>query len=137
MLAQQIRDPQAGRFLVTIAAQGSGSSRAFYEQFFQRHFRCRLVIFQFTESAKNPRQHRELASLEFCPVFRDAAVPGSESFALDKFLGNPGGNFSFGLGIGLAILVERSTDGGLDLPAHSDAYLVVERVDVKFEGLVL
>ena len=137
VLAQQIRDPQAGRFVVTLTAQGDGSSKAFYEEVFQKHFRCRLVLFQFTHPAKNPQQRRELASVEIRPAFRNESVPQFESFVLDKFLGNPGANFSFGLGIGTAVIIERITAGALDLAAHADAFLRLDRVDVRFEGLVL
>ena len=44
-------------------------------------------------------------------------------------------NFSFGLGIGVAVIVERATDAALDLPAAASAFLSVQQVDVKFEGL--
>ena len=137
MLAQQIRDPQAGRFVVKLAARGDGSDKAFYEDVFQKHFRCRLTLFQFTTPAKNPAQRRELASLEIRPAFRAEANSPFESIELDKLLGNAqlGANFSFGLGIGVAIVVERATDAALDLPAAASAFLCIQQVDVKFEGL--
>lgn len=136
VLAQQIRDPQAGRFVVKLAARGDGSDKAFYEDVFQKHFRCRLTLFQFTTPAKNPAQRRELAALEIRPAFR-AEANSFESFELDKLLGNAqlGANFSFGLGIGVAIVVERATDVALDLPAAASAFLCIQQVDVKFEGL--
>jgi hypothetical protein len=137
VLAQQLRDPQSGRFVITLLARGDGSSQAFYEDVFQKHFRCRLEIFQYLQSAKNAEQRRELASIEIHPAFRNETMSQLDSFVLDKYLGNPGANFSFGLGIGIAILVERSTDGPLDLPPRADAYLRIDRVDVKFEGQVV
>jgi hypothetical protein len=137
VLAQQIRDPQAGRFVVTLAARGDGSLRSFYEDVFQKHFRCRLTLFQFTTSAKNPEQRRELASLEIRPAYRAESDSPFESFVLDQLLGNAqlGANFSFGLGIGVAVIVERTTEAALDLPAAAAAFLSVQKLDVKFEGL--
>jgi len=137
MLAQQIRDPQAGQFIVTLTARGDGSHKAFYEEVFQKHFRCRLTLFQFTTAAKNPEQQRELASLEIRPAYRGEPDSPFESFSIKKLLGNPqlGANFSFGLGIGVAVIVERATDVPLDLPAASSAFVSVRQVDVKFEGL--
>lgn len=137
MLAQQIRDPQTGRFVVTLTAHGDGSSPAFYEGVFQKHFRCKLVIFQFTHPGKNPQQHKELASVEIRAEYRPTAGSNLPTFVLDKFLGNPGANFSFGLGIGTAVLVDRRTPGALDLPDHAEAYLRVHRIDVTFEGMVV
>ena len=134
ILAQQLRDPQSGRFVVTLFAHGDGSSQAFYEEVFQKHFRCRLEIFQYLQPDKNARHRRELAALEIRPDFRNGAISHWDQFVLDKYLGNPGANFSFGLGIGVAVIVERKTDGPLDLPAHASAYLRVDRVDVEFEG---
>jgi hypothetical protein len=136
ILAQQIRDPQAGRFIVTLAAQGDGSSKAFYDEVFQKNFRCRLMIFQYTEPAKDPQQRRELATLEIRPAFRGDASSKCETFVLEKFLGNPGANFSFGLGIGTAVIVERASGGALELPRHAQAFVSINRVDVKFEGQV-
>ncbi len=136
VLAQQIRDPQAGRFVVTLFAHGDGSSQEFYEEVFQKNFRCRLEIFQYLQPAKNPQQRRELASTEIRPSFRNETISSSDPFVLEKYLGNPGANFSFGLGIGMAVIVERSTDGPLNLPPRTDAYLRIDRVDVRFEGQV-
>lgn len=136
VLAQQIRDPQAGRFIVTLAARGDGSLKAFYEDVFQKHFRCRLTLFQFTTPTKNPQQRLELASLEIRPAFRAELDAPGESYVLDKPLGHPqlGANFSFGLGIGVAVIVERATDGALELPAAASAFIGVQQMDVKFEG---
>jgi Protein of unknown function (DUF1501) len=136
VLAQQIRDPQAGRFVVTLAARGEGSYQAFYEDVFQKHFRCRLTLFQFTKPDKNPTHRQELASMEIRPAFGADSDSRFEPFVLDKILGHAqlGANFSFGLGIGVAVILERVTAGALDLPAAASAYVSIQKVDVKFDG---
>ncbi len=137
ILAQQIRDPQAGRFMVTLETRGDGSLKSYYEDVFRKHFRCRLILFQFTQPTKNPQQRRELASLEIRPTFRAEPDSPWESFTLDKLLGNAqiGANFSFGLGIGIAVVVERATEGTLDLQSDASAFVGIRQVEVKFEGL--
>lgn len=46
-----------------------------------------------------------------------------------------GANFSFGLGIGVAILIERKTDGPLNIAAElGAAFPRVQRIDVDFRG---
>ncbi|MCY2966150.1 MAG: hypothetical protein NT069_21390, partial [Planctomycetota bacterium] len=136
VLAQQIRDPQAGRFVVTLSVRGDGSSREFYDEVFLKNFRCRLCLFQFTEPAKSAKNRRELATVDFRPTFHPESSTGFETFVVEKYLGTPGGNFSFGLGIGMAVIVERSTPGVLDLPAHAAAFLRVDEATVRFEGQV-
>lgn len=136
-LAQQIRDPQSGRFTVTVAVRGEGSSRAFYDDVFLKNFRCRLMIFQFTNVSKNPLERHELASLDFRPRFGGTSATTMETFSVEKLLGNTklGANFSFGLGVGIAVVVERIGSGPLPLPAGAEAYVSVERADVAFAGL--
>lgn len=136
VLAQQIRDPQAGRFVVKVGIQGDGSSREFFETVFQKHFRCRLTLFQFTEPTKSAAQRRELAAVEIRPVFQPGSTSNRETFVLEKYLGTPGGNFSFGLGIGVAIIVDRITEGPLELPARAAAFLRVDHAEVVFQGQV-
>src|SRR5262245_43602560 len=52
-----------------------------------------------------------------------------------KFLGNLGGKFSFGLGIGVAVVVERTAAGAIELPARAQAYVRLKLVDLKVENL--
>lgn len=134
VLAQQIRDPQSGTFTVKARVGGGGSSAEAFQQAFAANFRCRLVIFQFTHPSKSTLHRQELASIEFTPSFGDQE--SLSTVALEKKLAPAlGANFTFGLGIGVAILVERKTEGALALAAAAEqAYLCVEQVDVQFEG---
>ena len=134
VLAQQIRDPQSGRFSARVMVTGGGSSPELFQNVFAKNFRCRLVIFQFTHPGKSALHRLELASIDFTPEFSGNAV--GQVIQLEKMLApTPGVNFSFGLGVGLALIVERKTEGVLKLPAQSgDAFVNVHRMEVQFEG---
>ncbi len=137
LLAQQILDPQAGHFTAKAILAGDGSSRDAFEQFFLKHFRCRLTLFRFNEPSKSALKRTELASIEFAPIWLDAKAANWQTITLEKQLAPAalGANFSFGLGIGVALLVERKTEGPLPVPADlGDAFVRVQRIDVKFDG---
>ena len=137
VLAQQIRDPQSGNFIVKARVAGGGTSREAFESMFAANFRCRLILFQFAHASKSAARRQELASVEFSPAFVDPADPETWSIiTLEKRLAPvPGVNFSFGLGVGVAVLIERKTEGSLMLPPQSgDAYLAVQQIEIAFEG---
>ena len=137
ILTQQIRDPQSGHFSVKATVAGGGTSAETFQKRFIANFRTRLVIFQFTHPSKSALHRQELASTEFVPTFSLAADPDSwPVITVDKRLApTPGVNFTFGLGIGVAVIVERKTEGVLQIPAQSgDVFLQVRHVDIGFEG---
>ena len=47
----------------------------------------------------------------------------------------PGNNFSFGRGLGIAIVVEKTSDLPLELPAKAlSAFVRVKQVELTFQG---
>ncbi|MCX7421651.1 MAG: DUF1501 domain-containing protein [Planctomycetia bacterium] len=137
ILAQQILDPQAGHFTVKAIIGGDGTSKEKFDELFLKHFRCRLTLFQFTQPTKSVLQQRDLHSLEFTPTFLDATKPEWQTVAFEKHLAPAaiGANFSFGLGIGVALVVERKTDGPLMISSElGDTFLRVQQVQVEFQG---
>ena len=72
------------------------------------------------------------------PRYREAHSQADfETFELEKGLrGNPapGGNFSFGLGLGVAIQIEKISDEVLSIPATESAFLRIDDVTVEFTG---
>jgi len=71
------------------------------------------------------------------PSWCDAAAPRFEPFELTKEFLNPtpGANFSFGRGLGVAVLVEKTGEGPLELPARPLTALIrVKRVELTFRG---
>ncbi len=140
VLAQQIRDPQAGRFTAKAFISGGGSSREEFERLVVNQFRCRLIFFRFAQPTKSARDRTELASMEFVPTFGDGlteAHPDSgQPIQLEAQLApTPGVNFTFGLGIGIAVIVEQKTTAPLVLPSNSQsAFIRLQRIDLNFEG---
>ena len=139
LLAQEVRSPFAGTYSLTVRACGGGLSRNFYEQVFAKHFACRIVFFEYTDRAKKPAQRRELATLEITPKFSDADSLSFEEFRLTKQFVNatPGGNFSFGLGLGVAVIVQKTSPNVLQLPAdvqEQSAFIRLAAVELTFRA---
>lgn len=135
LLAQEIRNARGGHYTFTIQASGGGSSAEYFEAVLRRHFVCRLVLFRFSDSEKNPLKIEELASESFAPTF--AADGSTQSFAVAKFLGStmPNVNFPIGNGLGVAVIVERTSAGDLSakLLGRGEAFLEISQVAVEFD----
>jgi hypothetical protein len=139
LLAQEVRSPFAGKFRLSLRCCGEGSSLELYEEQLLKHFACRLTFYQYTEPGKNPLKRKELASLTVQPKFREPESPAWETFTLEKTFENPnsGQNFSFGLGLGVAIILEKTTPGPLVLgpgDASRSAWICVQAVELDFAG---
>jgi hypothetical protein len=115
VLAQEIRNARGGQYTFTIEARGEASSEDEFVNGFLVNFTCRLILFRFRDSKKDPREAIELAAREFRPEFGKAG-----RFSLDRFLGSRGGgvNFSIGNGLGAAVVVEKKTPGPLSFPRN-------------------
>jgi hypothetical protein len=138
-IAQEVRSPFAGTYSMTVRACGEASSPEFYQEVFLKHFATRLVFFQYTDKAKKPTQRRETASVSITPKLRSENSSAFQEFTLTKQFINPtpGGNFSFGLGMGVAIIVEKTSPGMLQLPAGESgqrALIRINSVDLVFQG---
>lgn len=131
LLAQEIRNARGGHFTFTVKVAGVGSSRDEFEKSFLDNLTCRLVLFRFRDTKKDPRTAEELGSAEFRPSFGK-----TETFKVDKFLGSkiPGANFPIGNGLGVAVVVEKKTPGSLTLPKDEPhrAAIRVESVAIDF-----
>lgn len=134
-LAQEVRSPFAGRYVMKARIRGNGSSRDFFDAVFARQFGFRLQFFQYTTKGKLATERKELASVSFVPQWT-AAEGGPQTIQLEKVFENPspGANFSFGLGLGAAILIEKTSDGVLNVPATESAFLSIDDVIVDFTG---
>lgn len=130
VLAQEVRSPFAGAFTAKIRARAVASSKKHFEQYFTGHFICRLVFFQYTARDKNAIQRKEWISKTFQPSLTSdswQAIEINRSFLNPK----PGQNFSFGLGLGVAILVESSGSQALTVPKGILAGIAIDSVEIS------
>ena len=134
VLAQEVRSPFAGTYKLTVQVRGEGATADEFEKLFKRNFSCRLELFQFTEKSKNAAGRKKLADAQFQPAF----VTGEGSWQtveLTKEFVNPkpGSNFSFGLGLGVALTVEKTSGDALELPAGRIPVACLRLHDVRLE----
>ena len=137
ILAQEVRSPFAGTYTLKVQICGEGTDREWFETVFLKQFTCKLILFQYTDPAKKATVRKDHVAVSFTPAWCNAAVPKWQLVELTKEFVNPtaGSNFSFGRGLGVAIVVERVGDGPLDLPAKPLSALVrVKRIDLAFAG---
>jgi Protein of unknown function (DUF1501) len=131
VLAQEIRNARGGQYTFTIQATGEATSANEFNNVFRANFTCRLVLFRFRDTNKDPRNVDELASTEFRPEYAKDL-----SFKVDRFLGSskPGANFSIGNGLGVAVMVEKKSPGSLTLPNNEprQAALRIRSVTLEF-----
>lgn len=142
ILAQEVRSPFAGTYRIAVRVAGDGVSREFFESVFAKNLACKLIFYQYTSPTKSPADRKELAAMTFNPRFGDfsqSAAAAYERIEFTKVFENPtpGANFSFGLGLGVALVVEKVTDGVLELPATPltpRAFLRVNDFQLEFIG---
>jgi hypothetical protein len=131
ILAQEIRNARGGHYTFTVQASAGGSSPEFFERIITQ-FTCRLVLFRYANTRKNPNEATVLAAAEFRPTFGDTPA----TFEVNRFLGStqPGANFPIGNGLGVAVVLEKTSPGALSLPGPGplQAYLRIHSVVLDF-----
>ena len=137
ILAQEIRNARGGHYAFAIQASGGGASAEFFERVFLAHFTCRLVLFRFADISKDPTRVSVLATADFRPAFSDGSTP--TAFSLDRFLGStqPGANFPIGNGLGVAVVVEKTSPGVLPTTPERGpfrAFLRIHSVSLEFNA---
>jgi hypothetical protein len=132
LLAQEIRNARGGHYTFTVQASGGSVSREFFDSVLVAHFTCRLLLFRYADASKDATRLVVLASADFRPAFGDAAA----SFEVHRFLGStqPGANFSIGNGLGVAVVVEKTSPGTLPSPGTGpfQAFLRIHSVALDF-----
>ncbi len=129
LLAQEIRNARGGQYSFTVHASGHGANREAFERAFA-NLSCKLVLFRYTNVNKDPAQATILASADFRPTFGDTPT----AFEVSRFLGStvPGANFAIGNGLGVAVIVEKSTPGALTF--NAEAYMRLHSVTLTFNA---
>jgi hypothetical protein len=91
-------------------------------------------LFQFTEKSKNAAGRKKLADAKFQPAFAKDEGPRQTVELTKEFVNpKPGGNFSFGLGLGVALIVEKTSGDALELPAGKIPVARVRLSDIRLE----
>jgi hypothetical protein len=136
LLAQEIRNARGGHYTFAVQASGGGTSRDFFERVFLAHFTCRLILFRYANTSKDPNRVTVLAAADFRPTFGDGAT--AAAFEVNRFLGStqPNVNFPIGNGLGVAVVVEKTSPGTLSFPGSGpfQAYLRVHSVALDFSA---
>jgi hypothetical protein len=134
LLAQEIRSARGGNYTFTVRASGGGISEDYFELVFRPNFTCRLVLFRFANTSKDPRQAQVLASADFRPAFGNGREAGS--FSVERFLGSRQANVNFpiGNGLGVGVVVEKTTAGPLQVsgPGPHRAFVRIHSVALEF-----
>lgn len=128
-VAQEVRSPFAGKYKLKARVRAEADTEEHFDESFRKHFRCRLMFFQFTSQIKNTADRKELAAVEFEPSWSTEFA--TVELAKEFINPNPGSNFSFGSGLGVAIVVEKLSDSEL---APALARIRVESVELEFIG---
>jgi hypothetical protein len=135
LLSQEIRSARGGHYTFTVRASAGGTSADYFEKVFLANFTCRLLLFRFADSGKDPRRATVLASADFRPDFGDGKAPATYSVA--RFLGStqPGANFAIGNGLGVAVAIEKTAPGTLGLtdPGPHRAFVRIHTVSLEFD----
>jgi hypothetical protein len=129
ILAQEVRSPRAGKYTFSVHAGGGGSADE-YRGYFLKHFTCRLIVFGYADAAKDPRRVRQYATVTFQPPFAEGGKGKSERFELPAVLRDQdGGAGQLGGGVGVAVVVEKTAAGDLNLAADAGRHRAWVRID--------
>ncbi|MGE5192758.1 MAG: DUF1501 domain-containing protein [Deltaproteobacteria bacterium] len=132
VLTQEVRNPRAGTYAVSVHVRAGGAPADF--ELLRRNFRCRMVLFGYRDLAKNLLSGmREYASVPIEPAFEQEQASAWQRFTLDRALrSQDAGASEIEMGVGLAILLERTTPGDLPIPAGARAYLAIDDIEIAF-----
>lgn len=132
ILTQEVRNPRAGTFTMTVHARCDGSSAAM--DLLRANFQCRVVLFGYRDLAKNMMNGmREYASMPIELMLTGQGADGTSKISLTRALrSQDAGASEIEMGVGLAIILEKTTPGDLAVPAGARAYLNVAEVEISF-----
>jgi hypothetical protein len=128
LLTQEIRNPRAGRYTLSVRSRTVGSPAGIAA--YLEAFSFRLVILGYQNPKKDPREAREFASTPFVP----AADGAPREFTLAVALKSQDENaYQLSQGVAVAVVVERRGPLPLAPDPSSRAHLCIEGVTVTFD----
>ena len=133
-LAQEIRNFRAGHYTLTIDAVVGGSSKEHFDHYFKPNFTCKLVIYRNADVTKNALLMKPAELMEFKPEYAEGPDFKAQKFVLAKLMDSrvPNANFSVGLGFGIAVMIEKTSPGILELPENFNAFIRVGETSLVF-----
>jgi hypothetical protein len=132
LLAQEVRNPRAGQYTLTVRASGVAASAEAYRDRFARQFVCRLVVYGYQDISKAPTKIREFASAPFQPPFGGTKGEVFETFTLSVTLkSQDDGAYHLSRGVGVAIMVQPINSDPLNLEGDH-GFIRVDDVAVVF-----
>lgn len=131
MLVQQIHNPRPGKFTLTVYSSGGAYDRPdYYRDVWEQHFTCRLVIFGYADDQQHPTRIIEFASQKFTPPFAGPFEANYRQFSVTARLESQnGGANQLQHGVGVAVIVEKTSLGALDVPGGGPRSQGVIRID--------
>lgn len=131
MLTQEIRNPRAGMYTVSLSIAAGGTSDA--AAWLAQNFSCRLVLFGYQNLEKNPWSGvREYASTPIDLASENKADAYRRVSLTRKVRSQEAGAAEIEMGVGVAVLLERSAPGELAIPAGLRAFVQVDDVEFEF-----
>lgn len=131
ILAQEIFNPMPGTFTFSVhASGGANESPEHYRQVFLENFTCRIVIFGFLDDSRDVRKIREYASQKIEPDFAGPYESSYKKFSVSVELKSQQDDArQLDHGIGVAVILEKTSAGVLDLAASSERQQGFVRLD--------
>jgi hypothetical protein len=136
VLCQEVFNPRPGKYTFTVHASGGAYDRPdYYRDVWSRHFTCRLVIFGYRDAGKDPRRVLELASATFTPPFAGPYDADYRPYTVSAVLRDQDGGGQTRNGVGVAVVVEKTSPGELDVASggpRSQGLIRVDDVSLEF-----
>ena len=135
-LAQEVRSPYPGSYILRVRLRAEASSPEFFQSVFRKNFTGRLAFFQYNAQTKLVNESRELAAATFDAKLVAGSSDEWQTVELSKrFVNpNPGANFSFGAGMGVSIQLIKSSGGTLQIAPGDRAFIRIADVKLEFLG---
>jgi hypothetical protein len=132
VLTQELRNPRQGLYEVSLQVAAGGGAADFRE-LLALHFTAQVVLFGYKELTKDLRQGmREFARVPVDLEFDDDLGVDREVRLSARLRSQDDSANEIEMGVGLAVLLEKTSPGVLDLPLGSRAWLALDDVEIRF-----
>jgi hypothetical protein len=132
MLTQELRNPRQGLYEVALQLAAGGVAADFRE-LLALHFTAHAVLFGYRELTKDLRQGmREFARVPIDLDFDDELGVYREVRLSARLRSQDDSASEIEMGVGLVVVLEKTSPGVLQLPAGSRAWLALDDVEIRF-----